>query len=167
MTGYPEALTDPSYYGQILVTTFPLIGNYGMPPSTGSEDWRRFYESLNGKVSGLIVENYSEAYSHHEADTSLAQWLYNQKIPAISGIDTRSLTRTIRQKGVMLGKIVIDDVDVDFYDPNNLNLVARVSVKDVSAWGKGKKRIVFVDCGSKFSILDELLNRDVELIRVP
>ena len=167
MTGYPEALTDPSYFGQILVTTFPLIGNYGMPPSQTSEDWHRFYESLNGKVSGLIVENYSEAYSHHEAQTSLAQWLYNQKIPAISGIDTRSLTRKIRQKGVMLGKIIIDDRDVAFYDPNTENMVERVSVSEVSVWGKGKKRLLFVDCGSKFSIMDELLRREVELIRVP
>ncbi len=167
MAGYPEALTDPSFFGQILVFTFPLVGNYGMPASGTQEDWRRYFESQRGQVSGVIVENYSDYYSHHEAATSLAQWLYNQKIPAITGIDTRTLTQKIRESGAMPGKIVLNGQDIPFYDPNRENLVERVSIPDVQQLGKGKKRVLVLDCGSKQSILEEMLSREVELIRAP
>jgi len=168
MTGYPESLSDPSYYGQILVLTYPLIGNYGMPPSDGRNDWFRWYESAKGMVSGLVVDDYSHDYSHWQAQISLAQWLYNQKIPAISGIDTRSLTKRIREKGVMLAKLLIGEADhLEFFDPNRQNLVAKVSVEEPQLLGKGSKRVVVVDCGCKHSILDELLRRDVQILRVP
>jgi carbamoyl-phosphate synthase small subunit len=167
MVGYPEALTDPSYKGQILVFTFPLIGNYGIPPDAKQADWELFFESMTGMVSGVIVSDYSEAHHHWNAYTSLARWLYNQKIPAISGIDTRTLTRHIREKGVMLGKIIINDQDVDFYDPNQENLVAQVSPENVETIGKGEKRVLLVDCGCKHSIIKELKQREVEILRVP
>ncbi len=167
MTGYPEALTDPSFFGQILVFTFPLVGNYGMPAADSAADWNRYFESQRGQVSGVIVENYSDYYSHHQAATSLAQWLYNQKIPAITGIDTRSLTQKIRESGAMPGKIVINSEDVPFYDPNRNNLVERVSIPQVQRLGNGKKRVALIDCGTKQSILKEMLSRDVELLRTP
>ncbi|NOX88794.1 MAG: glutamine-hydrolyzing carbamoyl-phosphate synthase small subunit [Calditrichaeota bacterium] len=167
MTGYPESLTDPSYYGQILVLTFPLIGNYGMPPFENERDRFRWYEAPKGMISGLVVDDYSLDYSHWQAKTSLAQWLYNQKIPAISGIDTRALTKRIREKGVMLAKLIIGDGDRDFYDPNKENLVPKVSIKKPKLYGKGKTRVVVVDCGCKHSILNELIARDIEVLRVP
>jgi len=113
------------------------------------------------------VENYSEYYSHHTAVSSLAQWLYNQKIPAITGIDTRALTQKIRESGVMLGKVIIGDEDVPFFDPNRENLVERVSIPDVQLLGSGKKRVLLMDCGSKHSIISELSRRDIEIIRTP
>jgi carbamoyl-phosphate synthase small subunit len=167
MAGYPESLTDPSYYGQILVLTYPLIGNYGMPGQTKQSDLHKYYESSGGKVSGLIVEDYSHNYFHWNAETSLAQWLYNQKIPAISGIDTRALTHKIREKGVMLGKILIEEKEVDFYDPNETNLVEQVSINEPRQYGKGKKRVLLIDCGCKHSIIFELLKRDIQALRVP
>ncbi len=167
MTGYPESLTDPSYFGQILVLTFPLIGNYGMPPAESQEDLFKKYESMRGMVSALVVDDYSLDYSHWQAKTSLAQWLYNQKIPAIAGIDTRALTKRIREKGVMLAKIVIGDQDVDFYDPNKENLVQQVTIDKPQLMGKGKTRVVLVDCGCKHSIINELLQREVQILRVP
>lgn len=167
MVGYPEALTDPSYQGQILVLTFPLIGNYGIPPLSGDSNFDSYFESNSGKVSGLIVSDYSDAHHHWNADTSLAQWLYNQKIPAISGIDTRTLTRHIREKGVMLGKILIDNQEVDFYNPNEDNLVEQVSIAEPEILGKGKKRIILLDCGCKYSIIKEVRKYEVEILRVP
>ena len=168
MTGYPESLSDPSYYGQILVLTFPLIGNYGMPPSDSPGDLFKWYEAPRGMISALVVDDYSHDYSHWQAQISLAQWLYNQKIPAISGVDTRSLTKRIREKGVMLAKLIIgDEADIDFFDPNRENLVAKVSIEKPVLMGTGKKRVVVVDCGCKHSIFDELQQRDVEILRVP
>ena len=167
MTGYPEGLTDPSFFGQILVFTYPLVGNYGMPPCGDKQELQLNYESLKGQISALVVDNYSEYYAHHLAETSLAQWLYNQKIPAIANIDTRALTQKIREKGVMLGKVVIGERDVPLYDPNKNNLVEQVSISDVEIVGKGKKRVLLLDCGSKHSIVSELQDRELEIIRVP
>lgn len=167
MTGYPEALTDPSFYGQILVFTFPLMGNYGMPSTESQSALFTNYESQTGQATAVIVENYSAYYSHYEASTSLAQWLYNQKIPAITGIDTRTLTQKIRETGVMLGKVIIGDADVPFFDPNTENLVEQVSIPDMQQLGSGKKRVLLMDCGSKHSIISELTNRDIEIIRTP
>ncbi len=167
MTGYPEALTDPSYFGQILVFTFPLIGNYGMPPFETLQQQFKWYEAPKGMIRALVVDDYSLDYSHWQAQTSLAQWLYNQKIPAIAGIDTRTLTRRIREKGVMLSKLIVNDQPVDFYDPNRENLVARVSISKPKLYGKSNKRVVLVDCGCKHRIIDELVQRNVQVLRVP
>ncbi len=138
-----------------------------MPGQTKQSDLHKYYESSGGKVSGLIVEDYSHNYFHWNAKTSLAQWLYNQKIPAITGIDTRALTRKIREKGVMLGKILIEEKEVDFYDPNETNLVEHVSINEPRQYGKGKKRVLVIDCGCKHSIIFELLKRDIQALRVP
>src|SRR5882672_4322474 len=120
MTGYVESLTDPSYAGQILVCTYPLIGNYGVPG-------HRFFESQKIQIAGLVVSEYSENYSHHAAEKSLAQWLKESHIPAISGVDTRALTKHLREHGVLLGQLSKNGKPKKFIDPNHENLVARVS----------------------------------------
>ncbi len=167
MVGYPESFTDPSYKGQILVLTYPLIGNYGMPNRKKQKDIYEFYESQNGQVCGVIVENYSQNFHHWNAHTSLAQWLYNQKIPAISGIDTRSLTKRLREKGTMLGKIIVDNNDVVFYDPNKENLVSQVSINKPKKYGEGDKTVLLLDCGCKNNIIRELVKRGVTVLKVP
>ena len=106
MTGYPESLTDPSYAGQMLVMTYPLVGNYGVP-ETGGDVLPKFMESERIHVKALIVADYSEQYSHWNAKESLASWLKREKIPAITGIDTRRLTQVLREHGVMMGRIVL------------------------------------------------------------
>lgn len=164
MVGYPEALTDPSYRGQILTLTFPLIGNYGVPaPET--------LESNQVQVSGLIVTEYVDHYSHWEAKQSLSQWLIKSKVPAITGIDTRALTKLLRQHGVMLGKMIIgNSVGTRhgvFTDPNTRNLVAEVSCKKPITYGRGSKTVIVVDCGVKESIIRNFVQRGVKVKRVP
>lgn len=166
MNGYPESLTDPSYRGQILVATFPLIGNYGVPDSVREGNIQLFWESDKIHISGLVVTEYSETYSHWNASKSLSDWLIEHKIPAISGLDTRALTKRIRERGCMLGKIIIDK-DVEWIDPNKQNLVGQVSIKQKITYGKGKHKVVLVDCGVKNNIIRCLLNRDTTVIRVP
>lgn len=167
MVGYPESLTDPSYQGQILTLTYPLIGNYGMPELDNNKNCSINYESDKARILGLIVADYSSAYSHWNSESGLAQWLYNQHVPAISGIDTRALTKKLREKGTMLGKVVINDKDIDFFNPNETNLVAEVSIKDPVHYKGSGKKVVLVDCGCKHSILHSLLNRELEILRVP
>ena len=122
MTGYPESLTDPSYKGQILVLTYPIVGNYGVPVQKKENNLTRFFESSSLHISGLIISDYSEEYSHWNADRSLGDWLKEQDIPGMFDVDTRKLTKILREKGSMLGKIVVDE-EPDFYDPNEENLV--------------------------------------------
>ena len=169
MTGYPESLTDPSYAGQILVTTYPLIGNYGVP-DTGGEPLPKFMESERIHVKGLVVADYSEKYSHWNAKESLAEWLKREKIPAITGIDTRRLTKRLRECGVMRGRIVVS-VDSEYLentDYGSINWVEQVSCKEVIRYNEGAdKRVVLVDCGVKANIIRCLMNRGVEVIRVP
>lgn len=167
MTGYPESLTDPSYAGQILVATYPLIGNYGVPQETRENAMLKYFESDRIQVSGLIVSDYSFEFSHWNAGESLGAWLERNKVPALYGIDTRELTKIIREKGAMLGKIQFEDQKIDFCDPNKINLVEQVSCKDVITYGNGRSRILLVDCGVKFNIIRHLLNRDTTVIRVP
>lgn len=167
MTGYPESLTDPSYAGQILVATFPLIGNYGVPDMVTTDGVPDFFESERIQVSALIVSDYSEEYSHWSAKQSLGNWLINNQIPGLSGIDTRQLTKIIREKGAMMGKIVFGGNDPGFYDPNTNNLVAKVSTEKVITYGNGKTRILLVDCGVKYNIIRHFLKRDTTVIRVP
>jgi len=175
MVGYPETLTDPSYCGQILVMTYPLIGNYGVPdPETGN-GLRLNYESDKIHARALIVADYSEAYSHWNGRKSLSQWLNEEGIPALSGIDTRKLTKLIRDNGTVPGKIIFENKDVpsvrssdfQFEDPNKLNLVERVCVKSPIEYAGGKKKIAVVDCGVKNNILHAFLGRGITLLRVP
>ena len=170
MVGYPETLTDPSYRGQILVCTFPLIGNYGVPPKEKENNLFKYYESDNIHIRALIVSDYSFNYSHWNAERSLADWLVEEKIPGICGIDTRMLTRKLRDKGTMLGKIIIDEKkDLGFDDPNLKDLVGEVSVKEPIEYlaEKEKKKIILVDCGTKNNIIRAFLGRDISVIRVP
>jgi len=168
MVGYPESLTDPSYLGQILTITFPLVGNYGVPKDTFTNGISDFNESERIQVSGLIVSDYSKEYSHWNADRSLGDWLKEYNVPGIYGIDTRELTKLLREKGSMKGKIVFgDENEIDFIDPNLENQVAKASCKEVITYGNGKKRVVLIDCGVKHNIIRCLLKRDITLIRVP
>lgn len=167
MTGYPESLTDPSYTGQILVTTYPLVGNYGVPEQINSNGVSMFFESDGIKVTAMVISDYSTEYSHWNARGSLGGWLKKHKIPGICGIDTRALTKRLRESGTMLGKIVIDDEEVDFYNPDLDNLVAKVSTAERAVFGNGRFKIILVDCGVKNNILRCLLNRDTTVIKVP
>jgi len=167
MVGYPEALTDPSYYGQILVLTYPLVGNYGVPEMTPGESVLPPFESGRIQVSGLIVSNYVEEYSHASARQSLGEWLRRQNVPAVTGIDTRALTKKLREKGTMLGKIEFEDQPVSFFDPNAQNLLPGVSVSERRVYGSGTPRLLLVDCGAKESIVRSLLRRRTTVVRLP
>jgi carbamoyl-phosphate synthase small subunit len=161
MTGYVESLTDPSFAGQILVCTYPLIGNYGVPSP-------EHFESARVHVAGLIVSEYSAEYSHAEARHSLGEWLAKNNVPAISGIDTRALTKKLRERGVMLGQIVGAEKEAgEFADPNREHLVARISPKEVRTYGSGPVRIVAVDCGMKENIVRSLVRPETTVLRVP
>ncbi len=164
MVGYPESLTDPSYKGQLLILTYPLVGNYGVPN-------KKLWESNNLMVSGLIVNNYIDTPSHFLSARTLAQWFQNEGIPLIQVADTRMLTQKIRDEGNKLAKIVFDK-DITYYDPNQENLVAQVSTKEIifnpAPASNGKtKTILLIDCGAKKNIERELLKRNVNVITVP
>ncbi len=167
MTGYPESLTDPSYKGQILVLTYPLIGNYGVPGESIEENLFKHFESDRLHISGLIVSDYSVEYSHWNASRSLGDWLKQHNVPGIFGIDTRYLTKILREKGTMLGKVLVEGEDVELYDPNQDNLVAHVSIRQKEIYGSGKHRILLIDCGVKYNIIRYLLERDTTVVRVP
>jgi len=167
MTGYPESLTDPSYKGQILALTYPIIGNYGVPGNLTEDSMYKFFESYALHISGLIISDYTDDYSHWNANKSLGTWLQECKIPGIFGIDTRELTKILREEGTMLGKIIYGNQDVDFYDPNQDNLVEQVSIREKKVFGKGKYRILLIDCGVKYNIIRNLLQRDTTVILVP
>ncbi len=170
MTGYPESLTDPSYSGQILVTTFPLIGNYGVPVK-GESEWGLplNFESDKIHVTALVVSDYAFNPEHWHSERTLGQWLSDEGIPAIFGVDTREITKIIRERGVMLGKIIVDGTQEpkEFTNHNARNLVAEVSCSEISEYGDGDTRIVMVDCGAKYNIIRCLLKRDTTVVRVP
>jgi len=167
MTGYPENLSDPSYTGQILVATYPLIGNYGVPDEVREHGMLKYFESDRMRISALVISDYSFSYSHWNSNKSLATWLKENKIPGIYGIDTRELTKILREKGAMPGKIIYNDTDIDFYDPNADNLVDQVTTKEIVTYGNGKYKVILVDCGVKNNIIRCLLKRDTTVIRVP
>ena len=170
MVGYPESLTDPSYSGQILCVSFPLVGNYGIPEEQlDAEGLCTRFESERIHVRGLVISDYSEKYSHWDAAKSLDQWLKEQRIPGICGIDTRALVQLLRDEGAKLGAIVPEGfpVPTTFADPNLENQVALVSCREVKRYGSGKKRVVLVDCGVKHQIIRCLTSRGVEVTRVP
>ncbi len=163
MVGYPESLTDPSYRGQIIVYSYPLIGNYGV--SKGP------FESDRIQARGMIVANYQHTYSHWDATRSLHDWLVEENIPAITGIDTRALTKKLRTTGVMVGQINCNPNTVtkssEWEDPNETDLVSEVSVKKPIWHGAGKKTVLLVDCGVKRSIIDNLVERGLRVKQVP
>jgi carbamoyl-phosphate synthase small subunit len=164
MVGYPEAITDPSYYGQILTFTFPLIGNYGVP---GENAPQPSLESAGVQVRGVIVCNESDEFSHWAAESSLSDWLAKAGVPGLAGVDTRALTRRLRERGAMLGRIEAAGQPCEPYDPNNHPVVPDVATKAPYSVGTGDKRVLVLDCGCKRSILDNLTRRGVSAHVVP
>ena len=171
MMGYPESLTDPSYAGQLMTLTYPLVGNYGVPPfSVEPNGLATFMESDKIYASAIIVADYSEKYSHWNAVESLASWLKREHVPGITGIDTRELTKVLREHGVMMGKIIFDDEpdNIPRAEDEGVSWVDRVSCKDIIRYNEGAgEKVVRVDCGVKNNIIRCLINRGVEVIRVP
>jgi len=175
MTGYPESLTDPSYAGQMMVLTFPLVGNYGVPPFSFCEKeggrLPLFMESERIHATALIVADYSEEYCHWNATESLGDWLKREGVPGVTGIDTRSLTKLLREHGVMMGKLIFDDSQDEIPDADyeGVNFVEQVSCKEVVRYGEGadRRKVVLVDCGVKANIIRCLVDRGVEVVRVP
>jgi len=127
----------------------------------------KFYESDRIHVSGYIVDDYSVKDSHWNSVKTLSQWLIEHEVPAIFGIDTRALTKKLREKGTMLGKIIFDGNDVEYFDPGKYNVVNEVSVEEPVSYGDGKRKIVLIDCGVKNNIIRCFLKRDTTVIRVP
>jgi carbamoyl-phosphate synthase small subunit len=167
MVGYPETMTDPSYRGQILVLTYPLVGNYGVLDDSAENLFKNF-ESDKIQIQGLVVSQQCEEFSHWSATQSLSAWMKKNNIPGISGIDTRALTKKLRSSGTMLGKIVIDgQTDITFDDPNLRNLSAEVSVKEPIRYGSGDKTVIVVDCGVKNNIIRSFVSRGISVLRVP
>jgi len=167
MVGYVEAMTDPSYKGQILVFTYPLIGNYGVPDDSIEDKLMANFESNKIQVTGIIISDYSFNYSHFKAKKSLSQWMREQGVPGVYGVDTRELTKKLRVEGTMPTKILYKNQDLEFIDPNKFNLVKDVSIKRPVTYEKGAKKVLVIDCGVKLSIIKSLLKRDVSVIRVP
>lgn len=173
MVGYAEALTDPSYRGQMLCLTYPLVGNYGVPSYVNALDGLpAFFESDRIQVRGLIVHEVCTSPSHWQSVRSLDEWLRAEKIPGIYGVDTRRLARVLRERGVMLGAITADNLEPDLCekidDPNKHDLVGQVSVRKPITYGEGRKdRIALIDCGAKNNIIRNLLKRNFTVIRFP
>lgn len=170
MVGYPESMTDPSYLGQILVFTYPLIGNYGVTGDEATDGLCTHLESERIRVEGLILGDYSPSYSHWTAARSLAEWLVEHDVPALTGIDTRALTKRLREKGSMLGVVRFGDA-IEFRNPNAENLAAQVSVAEPRLHTPSTvapvARIALIDLGAKHNIIRSLLARGVEVLRVP
>ncbi len=167
MTGYPESLTDPSYCGQILVLTSPMIGNYGVPPATRKNGLPEFFESDRIWARALVVADYSPGYSHWNAVESLAGWLERSGVPAIYGVDTREITKIIRERGVMPGRVVVEDCGEPECTERPKHPVAEVSCREPITYGDGATKIVLVDCGCKYNIIRCLISRGATVIRVP
>lgn len=182
MVGYVESLTDPSYHGQILTLTYPLVGNYGVPSFKVVDKWGlpAYFESDGIKVQGLVVHECCKTPSHWNSVESLDEWLRREGVPGIEGIDTRMLTKKLRIKGVMLGILEVCEEgvepDVDellrevkkVRDPNERKLASEVSCEEPVVYGNGgRKRVVLIDCGVKLSILRQLLRKGLEVVRVP
>ena len=173
MVGYPEAMTDPSYAGQILVLTYPLIGNYGVPlaadghASSFLSELSPFYESNKIHVKSLVISTLAREYSHWSAAGSLDAWMQQNKVPGICGVDTRALTKQLRVKGCMLGKVVVDDKDTGWEDPNTYNIVAEVSVSTPQWYpAEGGKKCILVDFGAKNNIVRCLNSRGISVLKV-
>lgn len=161
MTGYVESLTDPSYAGQVLTFTYPLIGNYGVP---NSETW----ESEKIQAAGVVAGSVCQTPSHWDSECSFTEWLREQHVPLIVGVDTRELTKLLRKRGVALGAICIGNRRPRvFPDPNRTHLVGKVSLPAKEVYGSGPKRVIAVDCGMKANILRCLTKFPIQVVRVP
>jgi carbamoyl-phosphate synthase small subunit len=180
MVGYPESLTDPSYKGQILTFTYPLVGNYGVPPYDKENGVLNYFESDDIKVTGFVVHELCKNPFHWASTRTLDQWLKDEDVPGIYGIDTRKLTKKLRVKGVLLGILKVCEVDEEpdlpkllkevknVQDPNFTDLAKQVTVKEPVRYSVGgNKTAVLIDCGVKYGILRNLLRRGFDVIRVP
>ena len=161
MVGYPEAMTDPSYFGQILVFTYPLIGNYGVPDASA-------FESDRIQVAGIVVSEAVQTYTHRDAKKSIAMWCLEQNIPIMSDVDTRTLAKTLSHVGVVPGVITTHNtLPSHFKDINDENLVEKVSIKTPIVTGTGKKRVIAIDCGMKNNMMRYLEKMPITIKRVP
>lgn len=172
MVGYGETMTDPSYSGQILCFTYPLIGNYGVPGSGFSNLMRSPFESRKIHLKGLVLGEYAKDYSHWKADRNLHDWLKEENVPGIHGIDTRTLTRMLREQGSMLGRISSEypHTRPAFYNPNSENLARKVTSPSIQIFlpdGAINATVLLIDCGSKSNILRSLLKRNLKVVTVP
>lgn len=180
MVGYTETLTDPSYRGQILCITYPLIGNYGVPSNRITDPFGlpKYFESDNIQVKGLLIHNLSVAASHWTCIKTLDQWMYEERIPGIYGIDTRELTKKLRVRGVMTGAMSVSSNRVadrsklfelmDSENYNDRNFMTEVSVHRVRQYGNDKKEcIVLVDTGTKYSIIRNILRSGYKAVVLP
>ncbi|MBO5012924.1 MAG: glutamine-hydrolyzing carbamoyl-phosphate synthase small subunit [Paludibacteraceae bacterium] len=168
MIGYPEVLTDSGFEGQIVVMTYPLVGNYGVPACSSLENGlSEFMDSHKIHPAAIIMTEYSPEFSHWNAKESLGEWLMREQIPAITGVDTRELTKHLREKGSMQATLIFEGDNTTPVAKEG-NLVAEVSSKEVVTYNAGAgKKVVLVDCGVKEGIIRYLLSRGVEVIRVP
>ena len=178
MVGYTETLTDPSYRGQILCFTYPSIGNYGVPSELVLDKYGmpKYFESDSIQTSGIVVSDLSNVASHYECVKTLDEWLYQQKVPGICGIDTRELTKKIRVEGVMNGKIIISDESLSSsknyldtaFDYDHYNFVNEVSVDEPKFYGdRSNPLVALIDTGTKYSIIRNLIKLGLSVIRVP
>jgi carbamoyl-phosphate synthase small subunit len=180
MVGYPESLTDPSYKGQILTFTYPLVGNYGVPTYDKENGVLKYFESDDIKVTGFVVHELCHNPFHWASTRTLDQWLKDEDVPGIYGIDTRQLTKKLRVKGVMLGILKVCEADEEpdmpkllkevktVQDPNFTDLAKQVTVKEPVRYAAGGNKVaVVIDCGVKYGILRNLLRRGFDVVRVP
>jgi carbamoyl-phosphate synthase small subunit len=159
MTGYIDSLTDPSYHGQIIIYTYPIIGNYGVTDKKYNFI-DKYYESDNILINGIIISNYSHHPYHWNMTKSLSYWLKTKNIPALYGIDTRNLTYKIIEKGTYFGTIVVNNQELTYYTKSLL-------LKNKITYGNGIYKILLIDYGVKNNILRCLISRKCTIIRVP
>jgi carbamoyl-phosphate synthase small subunit len=175
LVGYPESLTDPSYRGQILVFTQPLIGNYGVPSGVRDEHGLlKYFESPNIQAVGVVVADVAERYSHWTAVESLSEWCAREGVPAVTGVDTRAIVTYLREQGSSLARITIgdeydQDQDEDFIDPEQINLVRKVSTKAPFHVSNPSPtaHVAVIDCGVKENILRSLVSRGASVTCFP
>ena len=168
MTGYVEALTDPSYRGQILVLTYPMVGGYGVPPPRAAGSLDGPFESDRIQVQGLVVQNPIERYSHHAGTRSLSQWLAAESVPGISGIDTRALTIHLRSRGTMRGTLVsVAGPDSPAREIEMGDVGHLVAPREVTRHDGGPASVLVIDAGAKDHLVRALLSRGVSVVRAP
>jgi len=180
--GYLETLTDPSYWGQIVVMTHPLVGNYGVPPWEEDEyGIIKYFESNSIKVSGFVVNECCKHPSHYQSIKGLDDFLAEQGIPGIEWIDTRAVTEILREEGVQVGALAVYNagerpdleelkrIANDAEDPNISDLSSQVSTREVLCYSPTTPigKVVILDLGVKLNILRNLLQRRLEVIVVP
>jgi carbamoyl-phosphate synthase small subunit len=170
MSGYTESLTDPSFAGQILTFTYPLIGNYGVPKSIQiAPHLMQNLESEKSWVKGIVVSEACESPSHYQSQQNLSEWLKAQKVPGISGVDTRYITQKLRDHGVMRG-IISPEANATFPKITPENYVTTVSLSEIEIYPsiqKSAKHIVLIDCGVKHGIIRALIAAGYHITRIP